>query len=83
MNRILKVTVFLTILGLLLTACAPAGTTAQPGSTQAANTTTEQVLNVGFVAPYTGPNALVGQELKDIHTMAFEAINWKIGNYMA
>ena len=38
-------------------------------------------IKVGIVGPYTGPNARVGEELKDINTMAFDNIGWKIGDY--
>jgi branched-chain amino acid transport system substrate-binding protein len=62
---------------------APAAATEAPAAaTQApAVAGEEKVLKVGIVGPFTGPNALVGQGLKDIHTMAFEKINWKIGDY--
>jgi branched-chain amino acid transport system substrate-binding protein len=40
-----------------------------------------KTLKIGIVAPYTGANARVGEELKDIHTMAFDRIGWKIGDY--
>lgn len=41
----------------------------------------EKILKVGLVAPYTGPNARVGEEFKYIHEMAFGEIDWKIGDY--
>ncbi len=47
----------------------------------ASATAAEKTLKIGIVAPYTGPNARVGEELKDIHIMAFDKIGWKIGDY--
>jgi len=41
----------------------------------------EKILKVGLVAPYTGPNARVGEEFKYIHEMAFGENNWMIGDY--
>lgn len=55
--------------------------TEAPAANQAPAAAEEKVLKVGIVAPYTGPNARVGEELKDIHIMAFDAIGWKIGDY--
>ena len=53
-----------------------------PAATEApAPAAEELVLKVGIVSPYTGPNARVGEEMKDIHLLAFEEIGWKIGNY--
>jgi branched-chain amino acid transport system substrate-binding protein len=40
-----------------------------------------KVLRIGVAGPFTGPNARVGEEIKGHVNMAFEAINWKIGNY--
>ncbi|MBM4465432.1 MAG: branched-chain amino acid ABC transporter substrate-binding protein [Chloroflexi bacterium] len=56
------------ILGLLGAACAP-----KPAP--------EKVLKIGLQGPFTGPNARVGEEFWDAATMAFDAINWKIGDY--
>jgi branched-chain amino acid transport system substrate-binding protein len=57
---------------------APAATEA-PVATEAP--ATEKILKVGLVAPYTGPNARVGEEFKYIHEMAFGEVNWQIGDY--
>lgn len=45
-------------------------------------TVAEKVLKIGLVAPYTGPNARVGEEFKYIHEMAFGEIGWKIGELL-
>lgn len=65
-------------------AAAPAATEAPAAAATeapAAAPAEEKVLKLGIVAPFTGPNARVGEELKDIHAMAFDAIGWKIGDY--
>ena len=41
----------------------------------------QKVLKVGVVAPLTGPAARTGEEIKDSAVMAFENINYTIGNY--
>jgi len=61
---------------------APAST--DPGASAATGCTNlpaAQTINVGFEGPFTGPNALTGTEQKNAETMAFDAINWKIGPY--
>lgn len=40
-----------------------------------------QTLKVGILGPFTGPSASVGDEFKHAVTMAFDTINWTIGNY--
>ena len=66
---------------------APAATeapaAAEPVATEApaAAPAEEKILKLGLVAPYTGPNARVGEEFKYIHEMAFGAKDWKIGDY--
>lgn len=38
-------------------------------------------IRIGIEGPFTGPNALTGEEMKNASAMAFEAINWKVGPY--
>ncbi len=64
-------------LSLLLTACTPA----EPQEAGGAAEEVEKILKVGVVAPYTGPSSIVGDEFKGSVTMAFDAIDWKIGDY--
>ena len=40
-----------------------------------------KTLKVGVMAPFTGPSARVGEEFKDSVTMAFDKIDWTIGDY--
>ncbi len=47
----------------------------------AANAATEKILKVGSIGPFTGPASRVGEEFKDAITMAFDEINWKVGDY--
>ena len=41
----------------------------------------EKVVKIGTIGPFTGPAARVGEEFKGAITMAFDKINWKIGDY--
>ena len=41
----------------------------------------EKVFKLGVVAPFSGPSARTGDEFKGAATMAFDAINWQIGDY--
>lgn len=50
-------------------ACAPA------------HSRSEKVLRVGVLGPFTGPSARTGQEFRGSVEMAFQAIDYKIGDY--
>jgi branched-chain amino acid transport system substrate-binding protein len=41
----------------------------------------EKLLRIGVSGPFTGPNARVGEEIKGHVSMAFDAIDWKVGDY--
>ena len=41
----------------------------------------DKVFKLGILAPYSGPSARTGEEFKGGATMAFDAINWQIGEY--
>ncbi|MBD3305753.1 ABC transporter substrate-binding protein [candidate division KSB3 bacterium] len=41
----------------------------------------EKVFKLGLLGPFSGPSARTGEEFKGSATMAFEAIDWKIGDY--
>lgn len=51
------------------------------GFTGVANGAEEKILKVGSIGPFTGPASRVGEEFKDAIQMAFDEINWKIGDY--
>lgn len=61
---------------------APAAQATEAPAAQATEApAAEKVLKVGLVAPYTGPNARVGEEFKYIHEMAFGEANWQVCDY--
>ena len=67
---------------------APAPATAAPASaapaesgTAGCTTPAATTINIGFEGPFTGPNALTGEEMKNASSMAFDAINWQVGPY--
>lgn len=73
---------------LLVGACGGTGTpsgaaTQGPQATQGpANTTAAtETINIGIGGPFTGTSALTGTEMKNAAEMAFEAINWQVGQY--
>lgn len=66
------------LLGACGTGASPTpGTSAAPEGSGAAT----QTLKIGIEGPFTGPNALTGEEMKNASTMAFDAINWTVGPY--
>jgi branched-chain amino acid transport system substrate-binding protein len=72
------------VLALIAGACGgtPQAATQAPATQAPATQVPEkQVLRVGLEGPFTGPNARVGEEFFDAATMAFDRIDWKIGNY--
>ncbi len=60
-----------------------AGTTTEPAASAAGSSApaTTETLKIGIEGPFTGPNALTGEEMKNASTMAFDAINWTVGPY--
>lgn len=69
----------------LLAGCAqanPATPTAAVATAQPPTTAAQaKTLKVGIEAPFTGPSARVGEEFKGAVTMAFDAIQWTVGDY--
>jgi branched-chain amino acid transport system substrate-binding protein len=69
----------------LLAGCAPApapeAPAAEPAKTEAPAAVEPKTLKVGVLAPFTGPSARVGEEFKGAVTMAFDKINWQVGDY--
>jgi branched-chain amino acid transport system substrate-binding protein len=73
---------------LLVAACggggAPSAGTAGPGATTGpagTGTAATKTLNIGIGGPFTGTSALTGTEMKNAAQMAFDAINWQVGEY--
>jgi branched-chain amino acid transport system substrate-binding protein len=54
---------------------------AEPVKTEAPAPAEPKTLVVGVLAPFTGPSARVGEEFKGAVTMAFDKINWQVGDY--
>lgn len=70
------------------TAATPVPATPTAGSSQpAASGSTgctepaPSTIKLGIEGPFTGPNALTGEEMKKASSMAFDAIGWKVGPY--
>jgi branched-chain amino acid transport system substrate-binding protein len=81
-HRLILISLFI-ILSLLLAQCTqptpqPPAATQPPDAPPAAE---EQVFKLGILGPFSGPSALTGTEFRTSATMAFDAIDWKIGNY--
>lgn len=79
---------------LLVSACggatgtSPAASSAATPATSAASQAAAsggggaaQAINIGIDGPFTGPSALTGTEMKNAAQMAFDAVNWQVGNY--
>ena len=92
-SRAASVVILLVVLA-LLAACAvpapaPAAPAAEPAKAAAAEPTKapeaqpaeQKIFKLGIEAPFTGPNARTGEEMKDGAIMAFDKINWTIGDY--
>lgn len=67
---------------LAIAGCA-AKETATPEPTKPSETkeAAEDVFKLGIMGPFTGPSESTGKEFKGAATMAFDAINWQIGQY--
>ena len=62
----------------------PAAPTLAPQADQATTAPDEQTtktFKLGILGPFTGPSARTGDEFKGAATMAFDRINWQIGEY--
>lgn len=67
---------------LLAGACGGGASTTPGGSTEpGGSSAATETINIGIGGPFTGTSALTGTEMKNAAQMAFEAINWQVGNY--
>jgi branched-chain amino acid transport system substrate-binding protein len=74
---------------LVVTACSgtPGATTSPTTNTPAGtgnpggSTAPTETIAIGIDGPFTGTSALTGTEMKNAANMAFDAINWQVGNY--
>jgi len=76
-RRLISTIGLLTIVALVAAACGGGGTAAP----EATSAPVEKVLKIGVEGPFTGPAARTGEEFKGSVQMAFEAINYKVGDY--
>lgn len=81
----LRIAAFTTVVVLLAAACGTGATSSPSGSTPPGSTTPSseatETINIGIDGPFTGTSALTGTEMKNAAQMAFDAINWQVGNY--
>jgi len=70
-----------TFAGCAPSAPAPAPTEAPKAAEPAAPAAAPEVFKLGILGPFSGPAARTGDEFKGSVNMAFDAINWQIGNY--
>lgn len=69
---------------LISTGCGQKATPVVPSSPTPAEATSamvEKVFKVGVLGPFTGPAARTGEEMKNATIMAFEEVDYKIGDY--
>ena len=64
-------------------ACGGGASPSAPGTSTGpdGSGTATETINIGIGGPFTGTSALTGTEMKNAAEMAFEAINWQVGNY--
>lgn len=62
-------------------ACLPALFAVLVVSCVRASAPAEKVFRVGVLGPFTGPSARTGEEFRASVHMAFDSIDWKIGDY--
>ena len=62
-------------------AAATAGASAAASGAAGSSTAATETINIGIDGPFTGTSALTGTEMKNAANMAFDAINWQVGNY--
>lgn len=91
-KKLLVVLVLVAMLVTMVAGCAKPAASDAPAATAAAQEPAkaeaaapapaeEKVCKVGVIGPFTGPAARTGEEFKNSITMAFEAINYKVGDY--
>ncbi|HEX5590693.1 MAG TPA: ABC transporter substrate-binding protein [Candidatus Limnocylindrales bacterium] len=67
----------------LLAGACGGGASTTPGTTDGpdGSGSATKTINIGIGGPFTGTSALTGTEMKNAAEMAFEAINWQVGEY--
>lgn len=71
------------IVALLLGAvgCGAGPSAQEPEQAGRSVASAEGVLKVGVLGPFTGPSESTGNEFRNAATMAFDAVDWRIGEY--
>ena len=77
----LRVAALAVVAVLLVGACGTGVGTTGPSTGPDGSGTATETINIGIGGPFTGTSALTGTEMKNAAEMAFEAINWQVGNY--
>ncbi len=63
------------------TAASQAAASAAASQAAGGSSAASETINIGIDGPFTGTSALTGTEMKNAAQMAFDAINWQVGNY--
>ena len=74
---------------LMVSACGSGSSSPTAGASSApesaapagSETAATETINIGIDGPFTGTSALTGTEMKNAAQMAFDAVNWQVGNY--
>ena len=83
-NGLAKLLPLLLVAGLVLTGCGPApASKTVAGALEPVRVAAQEpgIFRLGVLGPFTGPSQSTGQEFKNAVTMAFDAVNWQIGDY--
>ena len=89
-SKLIVLSSMLILAALLLGACAPAAPAAEAPAAEepaAEEAPAEEaakepiVFKLGMVGPFSGPSARIGTEMKDGALMAFEAVDYMVGDY--
>ena len=81
-SKLFAFTLILVFVSVQLAGCTPAAQTTPETPVETEAPVAEvKTLTVGVMAPFTGPSARVGEEFKYSVTMAFDKVDWTIGDY--
>lgn len=80
-KRLFMFLLVLMAVSLLVTGCGGDEQGKSENGDAATEGTDDKVVKVGIIAPITGPASRVGEEFKNSIEMAFEKIDYKIGDY--
>ncbi|MFW6115806.1 MAG: ABC transporter substrate-binding protein [Chloroflexota bacterium] len=71
------------VVGLLvgIVGCEPAPAVVEPEPSEPVSPAVDGVLRLGILGPFSGPSESTGDEFRNAVTMAFDAVDWHIGDY--